>query len=150
MTFPTADILGDLRDVAKKDNRLTMIVNAQWSTSGQLISDFGIGPWKKRNEEFVAQFQQAYWLSEQRIKGETVRILKAYPHPWQVFVVGGTEDGGASIEKLGTFEDKPSYQVLEPLLVSREGSVAAMDWVERAKREAQFNADSLQRPPNNQ
>ena len=41
VTFPTADVLGDLRGVAKKNSRLTMIVNAQWFTSGQLISDFG-------------------------------------------------------------------------------------------------------------
>ena len=38
---------------------------------------------------------------------------------------------------------------LEKLLMSREGSVAAMSIIDRVKREAQFNATSVAAKPNN-
>jgi hypothetical protein len=65
----------------------------------QIVSDFGIGPWRKRNEEFVAKFKSVYSLTEQRIGaastldpatndymglGGVARILFAYPGPRQV------------------------------------------------------------------
>jgi hypothetical protein len=48
-----------------------------------------------------------------------------------------------------TFDERPSYQELEKLLMSREGSVAAMSIIDRVKREAQFNATSVSSKPNN-
>ena len=143
VTFPTAETLDELRRlVVEKTKKSLVLCNPQWSTSGNIIGDFGIGPWRKRSEDFVAQFQTVYSLEEKRIRGESVRVLRAYPHPWQVFVVSDVGD----IETLRTFTEKPTYRELETLLLSRKGSVATLDWVERVKREAKFNSDSLQRP----
>ena len=51
---------------------LTLLVNPQW-TSGNLVSDFGIGPWRRRNEDFVASFEQTYVLKQMRISGDNIR-----------------------------------------------------------------------------
>ena len=73
---------------------------------------------EKKNEEFLASFELTYWISEQRIQGETVRLLKSYPHPWQLFVltIWLLLRGPECIK---TFDEKPSYKELESLLVSR-------------------------------
>jgi hypothetical protein len=92
MVFPTAETLPELKNIAGKGKKSgpLALVNSQIRTNNDgsnLISDLGIGPWKKKNEEFLAQFEQVYWLSEQRIQGETVRLLKSYQQPWQLFVL---------------------------------------------------------------
>ena len=61
-----------------------------------------------------------YWLSEQRIQGETVRLLKSYQQPWQLFVL--TEmTADTEPECVQTFEKRPTYKELEKLLMSRRG-----------------------------
>lgn len=44
---------------------LLLLVNPQWK-EGQLLSDLGIGPWRRQNEEFVAAFQETYALKRLR------------------------------------------------------------------------------------
>lgn len=154
MVFPTAETLPDLKSLVseKKAGESIAIVNNQIKTNNDgsnLISDLGIGPWKRKNEEFLAQFELVYWLSEQRIQGETIRLLKAWPHPWQLFVLTDMNAENTDPECIKTFKEKPSYKELESLLMSREGSVAAMSIYERIQREAQFNASSVSKPPNN-
>ena len=153
MVFPTAETLPELKSLAGKSKKsgALAVVNSQIRTNNDgsnLISDLGIGPWKKKNEEFLAQFEMVYWLSEQRIQGETVRLLKSYQQPWQLYVL--TEmTADSEPECVQTFDERPSYQELEKLLMSREGSVAAMSIIDRVKREAQFNATSVSSKPNN-
>ena len=155
MVFQTADTLPELKAIAGKDKKSgpLALVNSQIRTNNDgsnLISDLGIGPWKKKNEEFLAQFEQVYWLSEQRIQGETVRLLKSYQQPWQLFVLTEmTADKVPDIECVKAFKTRPTYQELEKLLMSREGSVAAMSIIDRVKREATFNATSVSQKPNN-
>jgi hypothetical protein len=43
VVFPTADRLKQLQAYAKAQGRLLLIINPQWRTEGQVISDFGIG-----------------------------------------------------------------------------------------------------------
>ena len=109
-----------------------------------------------RNKEFekkLAKFigikdssSMIYFLKEQRIQGETFRLQKVFGGPWQVFVLNQQT---GQVEPLPPFEERPSYRELEALLQSREGSIAAMNWVERAQSEMTFNAESLTRKPNN-
>ena len=64
-----------------------------------MVSDFGIGPWRKANEEFVACFEPSYCLFEQRIgapssvnlargsryeNGGVLRTQRCYPGPYEV------------------------------------------------------------------
>lgn len=66
----------EVREISERVGRegLTVLVNPQW-TKGNLVSDFGIGPWRRRNEEFVASFQQTYVLKQMRISGDNVRYV---------------------------------------------------------------------------
>lgn len=154
MVFPTAETLPALKRLVADNEKgePIAIVNSQIRTNddgSNLISDLGFGPWKRKNEQFLAQFELAYWVSEQRIEGETVRLLKAWPYPWQVYVLTDMDSNNTEPDCIKTFEEKPSYKELKSLLVSREGSVAAMSIIDRVKREAQFNATSVSKPPNN-
>ena len=64
----------EVREISERigSEGLTVLVNPQW-TKGNLVSDFGIGPWRRRNEEFVGSFQQTYVLKQMRISGDNVR-----------------------------------------------------------------------------
>ncbi|CAL6438100.1 unnamed protein product [Bathycoccus prasinos] len=145
-TFPTAEVLSDLKQITKDAKRANMIINPQWVLNGNILNDFGFGPWREKNEKFVKEFEIAYFLKEQRIQGETFRLQKVFGGPWQVFVLNQQT---GQVEPLPPFEERPSYRELEALLQSREGSIAAMNWVERAQSEMTFNAESLTRKPNN-
>lgn len=90
--FPTAETLSSVRSIAEaRPEGLTMLVNPQWQ-AGQLVSDFGWGPWRARNEELVGSFQETYTFKQLRIQGEDVRVLYAFPGRWQVHVA---EDDGS-------------------------------------------------------
>lgn len=68
-------MLMQVREISErvaKEGGLTVLVNPQF-TSGNLVSDFGIGPWRRRSEEFVASFEQTYMLKQMRISGDNIR-----------------------------------------------------------------------------
>lgn len=148
VSFPTADVLGELKDLEKKvGDGVLLLANPQWSLSGQVVSDLGFGPWRKNNEEFIAKFDKIYWQIQKRIKGEQVQILKTYPFPeWQVFVI---PQGGGAAERAFTSAEQPEYWQMEEKLSEREGSIASQDWLQRAQGEMKFNIESLQekKPP---
>lgn len=100
VVYPTADRLNDLRSLAKEKDRPLLIVNPQWNESGQVVSDFGFGPWKKAADEFLKQFEESYVLKEQRvgspgsvdpttgqryINGSVVRILLSTPQDYKYY-----------------------------------------------------------------
>ena len=51
---------------------LVLLVNSQWQ-GGQAISDFGVGPWRRRTEAFLGSFVETYSLRQFRIFGDNVR-----------------------------------------------------------------------------
>lgn len=74
--FPTAETLSSVRSIAEaRPEGLTMLVNPQWQ-DGQLVSDFGWGLWRARNEELVASFQETYTFKQLRVQGEDVRCVE--------------------------------------------------------------------------
>jgi len=86
--FPTADTVDTLEKLNKaKPSRPLVVVNKQWNVGGNIISDFGIGPWKARREKFVGQLEDVYCLKQLRVLGENVRILFSYGGKWQVRAV---------------------------------------------------------------
>eukprot|EP00250_Pteridium_aquilinum_P034650 c7880_g1_i1 orf=136-1098(-) len=137
--FPNADCLEKIKSLDSINNdRPLLLVNPQWQ-GGQVISDFGFGAQRKSREEFVASFNTVYYLKQLRILGEDVRVLKCYPGNWQVFVV----DSRGSSDCIAVEEDRPSYNKLQDLLRSREGSKAGQNWFGRLLGELKFNQDSL-------
>ena len=132
MVFPTAETLPELKSLAGKVQEERGSRFGELSSPNQLLPALElvspIGPLKKKNEEFLAQFELVYWLSEQRIQGETVRLLVCQ-QPWQLFVL--TEMTADSVPEWQTFDERPSYQELEKLFMSRGGSVAAWSVIDR-------------------
>lgn len=133
--FPTAETLKQVRSIAEaRPQGLVILANPQWN-AGQVVSDFGFGPWRARNEELVGSFRETYTFKQLRVLGEEVRILYAFPGQWQVHVA---EDDGAT-PLVWTGAAVPSYAELEALLRARPGSKASMGWAQRLQREVEFN-----------
>lgn len=136
--FPNADCLEKVKTLDNESGRLLLLVNPQWQ-GGQVISDFGFGAQRKQREEFVTRFNIVYYLKQLRILGEDVRVLKCYPGKWQIFVVDSKGDSDC----IAVEDGKPSYNKLQDLLRSREGSKAGQSWFGRLLGELKFNQDSL-------
>lgn len=122
VVFPISDTLKQIRLLAKDDeSRPLLLVNPQWRSTGQIVSDFGIGPWKRQAEEFLATFEPVYVLLEQRIgeasnivsgSGGVIRILRCYPSDWNIFLMAW--DGTSDL--IGTTTKQPTYKELEQLV----------------------------------
>ncbi|MEW5314631.1 MAG: hypothetical protein WDW38_006110 [Sanguina aurantia] len=139
--FPTADVMEKLRALAGRPSAsLTIIINPQWSLSGALINDFGFGLGRRDKEQFVAGFQPSYALKTQRIYGDSIRIFKAHPGPWQINLI----DKRGKSELLGTSDTQPTYKEVEAALKARPSSAMNKSWVTRLQDEFKWNQDSLQ------
>ncbi len=135
---PSAEHLESIRKLAAEaDARGTALIllNPLWNEAGQVVSDFGFGPWKAAAMSFLDTFAPAYTLQEKRIGaastlgaggkpagiGGVARILRAYPGDWQVFAMGG--DGSAACIRVQP--DEPTYAQLNELFTKTEYSLAA-------------------------
>ena len=82
--------------------------------AGQVVSDFGIGPWRRKATDFLETFEAAYSLREVRVgaastrdpatgdfmgSGGVARLLKTHGGQWQVFAMGG--DGSSECVRQG-------------------------------------------------
>ena len=73
-----------------------------------------------------------------------MRVLRAYPGPWQTFVL----DGRGGVERIATQETKPTFQDLERALSAMGSrSIANADWATRLRSEITFNVESAKPPP---
>ena len=63
--FPTAETFKEVLNYASSRDAtgLTLLINPQWR-GGQLVSDWGIGPWRARREAQVASFEQTFCLAQ--------------------------------------------------------------------------------------
>eukprot|EP00884_Botryococcus_braunii_P021948 jgi/Botrbrau1/8437/Bobra.0237s0056.1 len=143
VVYPTAERLPDIRQLAEKKDRLLIIINPQWRESGQVISDFGIGPWKKAAMDFLDTFLESYSLIEQRIgnpgsvdpatnerytSGAVVRILRCWPGNYEVFVMAPN----GSRQRLAEFKKPPTYGELDEKI--RSGRKAGLEIFKIARK----------------
>lgn len=130
VVFPTPETLKRLDDLAssKDEKSMTIIVNPQWSLErgSQLISDFGIGPWKAANEQKAASFERAFCLKSVRIRGDEARVW----YSAAAAAASATEDGSEESEKRRAGEEtEQEQQEVEPkgpwnvFLVTAAGSM---------------------------
>ena len=73
VVIPNAQNLGVLREMANlqdADGGLTLLFNPQWNEAGQVVSDFGIGPWKRRAMDFLNTFELSYSLGARSAGGD--------------------------------------------------------------------------------
>lgn len=144
--FPTAETLGDIRKIADgcKDG-LMLLVNPQWTTEGQVISDFGPFPWvRKAAEEFIGGFTETYTLAQLRINGDDVFLIYSYGLGWQVNVASGMT---SQTEVVLQQDTRPSYKEIEALLRSLPWTMSSKPLLERVQSEAAFIQRTLEPPP---
>lgn len=114
MVFPTADALPLVRQLATEcpdAPRLMLLINPQWSSGGQVVSDFGFGQQRRDAERFVTSFADSYLLQQLEVLGDEVKLLRAWPHPWHAFLMGRDAP-----RLVACSEARPSYaQLLEVL-----------------------------------
>ena len=138
LVIPFAQNLDNLRaitELADKTGAITLLFNPQWNEAGQVVSDFGIGPWRKRSMDFLDTFEKTYSLTELRIgaastrdpaaggdfmgTGGVARILKTHGGQWQVFAMGG--DGSSECIRIEA--EEPTYDYLKTVFVKPEYSL---------------------------
>eukprot|EP00873_Tetraselmis_striata_P008339 jgi/Tetstr1/428603/TSEL_018594.t1 len=141
VVYPTSDKLKQIRALAEQEGRMLLIVNPQWRESGQIVSDFGFGPWKKKAYEFLDTFENSYLLLERRVgapgsvsaatgarftTGGVLRTLRCYPGKFEVFAMA--VDG--SNQLLGMFDDMLTYKESEDII--QQGRDAKLEIFTRA------------------
>lgn len=140
VVFPTPETLKRLEALAASKDQLggnggglTIIVNPQWSLTrgSQLISDFGIGPWRQANEAKARSFEQAFSLKSVRIRGDEARVW--YSRAAELDLKAGrtaaggggkseseSSDGGKEEEEAAAMKAKGPWNVF---LVTAAGSM---------------------------
>jgi hypothetical protein len=128
VVYPTADRLKQIRQLEGIAGRALLLVNPQWREEGQVVSDFGIGPWKVAALSFLDGFERSYSLRERRVgnpgtvdivtgtrfaSGGVLRVRRAWPGGWEAHACAA--DGSSQL--LGApAEGEPSYKELEAAL----------------------------------
>jgi hypothetical protein len=143
VVYPTADRLNQIKDLAKESQRPLLLVNPQWREEGQVISDFGIGPWKKAAMDFLGTFLPAYFLKEKRIgspgtidtatgtrfaTGGVIRVLRRWPGVYEAYAMSA--DGSSQL--LSSTESEPRYNELDAMIT--EGRKRKLEIFELAKK----------------
>lgn len=139
--FPTASVVDRIRKMLEGPNppELVILINPQWEGKGNLISDFGIGPWRAAKEQFVATFNTSFWLRQQRIYGDQIRVLYAHPNQWQVHLQTPTGVNAC----IAARDALPTYQEIEDLLRARPDASINKSVSQRLQEEWEFNRKSL-------
>ena len=129
LVIPNAQNLQNLRDLAAlgdaNGTQITLLVNPQWNEAGQVVSDFGLGPWRRKAMDFLQTFESTYSLTEYRVGaaatrdparggdymgvGGVARVLKTHDGTWQTFAMGA--DGSSECVRADATE--PTYEYLE-------------------------------------
>eukprot|EP00208_Stichococcus_sp_RCC1054_P003574 CAMPEP_0206149158 /NCGR_PEP_ID=MMETSP1473-20131121/37628_1 /ASSEMBLY_ACC=CAM_ASM_001109 /TAXON_ID=1461547 /ORGANISM="Stichococcus sp, Strain RCC1054" /LENGTH=296 /DNA_ID=CAMNT_0053546607 /DNA_START=827 /DNA_END=1717 /DNA_ORIENTATION=+ len=140
VVFPTGEVVKRMIQIEEKQPQsLLLMVNPQWGLSRQVVSDFGFFG-RKKAEEFLARFEDTYFLKSYTIAGDGIRVLRSYPGDWQIHLVN--EETGENTLVCSTPE-RPSYQLLKETIEKVEGSNSSKPLADRIRREIQFNQDSL-------
>lgn len=114
-------------------------------TSGNLLSDFGVGPWRAANEKFVDGFELVFALEEVRIgsilpgesgldgvQGAVFRLLRAYPDEvYSLYLMTGRD-----AKFVDEFAERPTYAQLEKILEDSKGKLRTSFYINEENREA--------------
>jgi len=163
--LPSADTISQLQSLDEQvgSKRCMIITNSEWkrkSDFGGVFGSFGT----EKSISFVNNFEPIYYMTSLMVDGEQIRILRAYPGQWRVFlmkiddidVYNQSRDGGISWVEIGTkplsrqksngkildFFDVPSYEEISDMIRSADGYIEKTVF-ERAIISANFIKDTL-------
>lgn len=147
--FPTADTLKAVEALAEpRDARggFTFLVNPQWGaldgSISNIVSDFGVGPWRKAGEKRAASFAGCYACESLRSGGDDVRLLFQAGAGWSVWRATG--DGARAVVVLAEgLPARPTYAELTSLLKAAPGSASGAPLADRIRREFEFARESM-------
>ncbi|KAK9791560.1 hypothetical protein WJX73_003397 [Symbiochloris irregularis] len=130
VVFPSAETLPTLRQLDEENQKLLLILNPQWQTAGQLVSDFGFGRSAREAEAFLSSFEDVYAMRQLRIDGDVVIVFKCYPGRWQVHYQWKDGQGDLLVARQS---DRPTYADLLDILRGVPGSKVASSptWMQR-------------------
>lgn len=146
VVYPTADRLDQIKSLATNAGRPLLLVNPQWREEGQVISDFGVGPWRKAAMDFLSQFQLTYSLKEKRIgspgtingatgtrfsSGGVLRVLRQWDVENKAYQVYAMAANGSS-QLIATTPTEPKYSQLDDMI--SEGRRRKLEIFEIAKK----------------
>lgn len=133
--FPTAETLPTVieRADALDEGAIVVLVNPQYTTSGQVVSDFGWGSSKRAAEAFLDGMTPAFMTTERRISGVDARVVRAFPDDFFVYADG---------ELVGSSQAPPSIAAIKAMIAdANKGDQGG--WMARVKAQFDFNAKSL-------
>ena len=116
----------EFSDITGKPQRLLLLINPAWRDRGS----WGFFDGAAAQRLVFDRYEVTYELAQFVIRGKKLSLLKAYGHPWHVYltVLGEEEtteaatrldariDGGAQAKLLGTFEQRPEYRALDDMV----------------------------------
>jgi len=153
--FPFAENLNQIQELCKGDD-VVLIINPQWRNSGQIVSDFGFGPWKKKADDFLATFETTFSLTESRIgapsslslqdgrrysDGGVVRVMRNFPEDYRAYVMA--VDG--AYQEIGRYVEPPTYDQLDKAIKEgREKNLDIFEYAKDAKMPNPFAQSNLQ------
>lgn len=144
LSFPTADAIRELKSASAQcdadEGKCCVILNPQWTAQGsQVISDFGIGPFARRNYDYIDTFVPTFVCKQIRMEQRDVLVLRAFPAGFDAFALG---EAGEGFTHLGSFGDaEPDYAALKDALSAAFGEKSLL---QRLASEVKWNADNLQ------
>ena len=145
--LPTADTVSKIRELDPQvgPTRDLILVNSEWrrpsdfsSTSNSIYTAGN----KATDIEYIESFHPTFVCTNLMVEGDQVRILRAYPSPWRVFLqtmkmndndevkidwvqIGSKEVTESRQTEEGKLFDygKPTYQEIMDMITSQEGYV---------------------------
>lgn len=132
VVFPSAETLPELRRLDAEQQRLLLIFNPQWQTTGQLVSDFGFGRSARDAEAFLDSFEDVYVMRRLRIDGDNVILFKCFPGRWQVHFQWQNGKGDLLVARK---DKRPTYAQLVDILRKVPGSRVGRlpSWVDKVR-----------------
>ena len=120
MLFPTAETLPTVieRADALDEGAIVVLVNPQYTTSGQVVSDFGWGSSKRAAEAFLDGMTPAFMTTERRISGVDARVVRAFPDDFFVYADG---------ELVGSSQAPPSIAAIKAMIADASKDSCPID-----------------------
>jgi len=134
--FPNTESIKVLKQLSESaGNRLKLLVNPQWKR----VADFGFFG-QQDAKKFLEPYERSYHIQSLLVYGRSVRLLRRYPDPWQLFSFDEKTGDSTLIHVFQEGKDVPEYKVIEDILDRKYGRMSV---AERIQQSTDFIKDTL-------